>query len=278
VALTYDGDDAGREAMMRSLAVLLAEGLDVAVVDLPQGEDPDTLVRRGGAEAWRERRARAADPVEFIQRHVLRAESGPGDPRERSLQAVVRLAGEVRDPIRVRLLLERASQVFGLPEAVLVRAVGLGKRGESVDPPLQAAVREQRRGAGDIERTLLRALLHAPQALDGVREIVSGDDFKDPECGTLARWLWDGRADLPEGGAEGALARDLAAGAPERFDWAAEAMGAARRMMERRLKERLREHRIQLGRTAEAAESARLIQEIDTIARSLRELSTQGQV
>ncbi|MGH7731958.1 MAG: DNA primase, partial [Candidatus Eiseniibacteriota bacterium] len=61
VALTYDGDDAGREAMMRSLAVLLAEGLDVAVVDLPQGEDPDTLVRRGGAEAWHALRARAAD-------------------------------------------------------------------------------------------------------------------------------------------------------------------------------------------------------------------------
>ncbi len=280
VALTYDGDDAGREAMMRSLAVLLAEGLDVAVVDLPQGEDPDTLVRRGGADAWRARRAEAADPVEFIQRHVLRA--GPsekpslGDPRERALQAVVRLAGEVRDPIRARLLLERASQVFGLAEAVLIRAVALGRRGESVEAPLQAVVREQRRGEGDLERALLRALLHAPEALETIRAVVGPDDFRDAECGALARWIWSGRADLPEGGDEGALARDLAAGAPAGFNWTAEATGAARRVVERRLKEQLREHRNQLGRTAEASESARLIQEIDTIARSLRELSTQA--
>ena len=51
VALTYDGDAAGQEAMMRSLGVLLAEGLDVVVADLPAGEDPDTLVRGGGLEA-----------------------------------------------------------------------------------------------------------------------------------------------------------------------------------------------------------------------------------
>jgi DNA primase len=278
VVLTYDGDDAGREAMMRSLAVLLAEGLEVVVVDLPQGEDPDTVVRRGGTEAWQALRARAADPVDFIQRHVLRGGPGAGDPRERALQAVVRLAGEVRDPIRVRLLIERASQVFGLPESVLARAVGLGKRGESATPPLQAAVREQRRGAGDLERALLRALLHAPEALAPVRESVGPEDFQDQGCAALARWLWAGRPGLPEDGAEGDLARDLAAAAPARFEWAPEAVGAARRMVERRLKEQLREHRNRLGRTAEADESARLIQEIDTIARSLRELSTQGQV
>jgi DNA primase len=279
VALTYDGDDAGREAMMRSLAVLIAEGLDVVVVDLPQGEDPDTLVRRGGAEAWRALRAHAVDPVEFVQRHVLRAEAGgpePGDARERAVQAIVRLAGEVRDPIRLRLLLERASQVFGLSESVLGRAVSLGRKGESAVAPVAAAVREQRRGEADLERALLKALLHAPEALEAVRAMVGLEDFRDPGCATLAGWLWSGRVDLPEGGDEGALARDLASGEPAGFDWAAEATGAARRMMERRLKSQLREHRNQLGRGGEESESARLIQEIDAIARSLRELSTQG--
>jgi DNA primase len=263
--------------MMRSLAVLLAEGLEVVVVDLPAGEDPDTLVREGGAEAWRARRAGAADPVEFIQRHVLRAGDAAGDPRERALQAVVRLAVEVRDPIRARLLIERASQVFGLSEAVLGRAVGLSRRGENAAPPVQAAMREQRRGEGELERGLLRALLRAPEALDAVRVQVSPEDFRDPDAAALARRLWSGGADLAaEPGPEGALARDLATDAPAGFDWQAEALGGARRMVERRLKEQLREHRNRLGRTAGADESARLMQEIDTIARSLRELSTQG--
>jgi len=272
-ALTYDGDDAGREAMMRSLGVLLAEGLDVAVVDLPQGEDPDTLVRRGGAEAWRALRAQASDPVEFIQRHVLRAgpAGGPssGDPRERAVQAVVRLAGEVRDPIRLRLLLERASQVFGLAESVLSRAVALGRRGESVDAPLQAAVREQRRGEGDLERRLLQALIHAPDQMDLVRSQVGPGDFRDPDCVALAEWLWSERLDLPEEGPAGALARELASVGSRASDWAAEAVGGMLRMTERKLRERKKEIRLALQKHGVDSEVTDLQREDQTIAEAL---------
>ena len=274
VALTYDGDDAGREAMMRSLAVLLAEGLEVVVVDLPQGDDPDTLVRRGGAEAWRALRAGGYDPVEFIQRHVLRG-GGPGDPREKALQMVVRLASEVRDTIRARLLLERASQVFGLPEAVLARAVALQRGGQGSEAPLKAAVRAQRRGGQDLEQTLLRALLLAPEALAAVRDRVELTDFQDGECGALAAWLWSGRADLPETGAEAALARELASGGSAGQDWVAEAVGAARRMVERRLLQRLKERKLELGRTPDGPETTRLMTEVDELARSLKELNAQ---
>src|SRR5262249_36484559 len=105
VALTFDGDAAGQQAMRRSLGVLLAEGLDVVVVELPAGRDPDSLVRERGADGWRAARAAAYDAVEFIQRHMLRGEgAGPGapvasvgpaggsDPRERALHAVIELA------------------------------------------------------------------------------------------------------------------------------------------------------------------------------------------
>jgi DNA primase len=269
VALTYDGDDAGREAMMRSLGVLLAEGLDVAVVDLPQGEDPDTLVRRGGAEAWRSLRAQAADPVEFIQRHVLRAGPAGGDPRERAVQAVVRLAGEVRDPIRLRLLLERASQVFGLAESVLSRAVALGRRGESVDAPLQAAVREQRRGEGDLERRLLQALIHAPDQMDVVRSHVAPGDFTDPDCAALAEWLWSEKLDLPEEGPAGALARELAAAGSGASDWAAEAVGGMLRMTERKLRERKKEIRLALQKHGVESGTTDLQREDQSIAEAL---------
>ena len=138
MALTYDGDAAGRDAMMRSLGVLLAEGLDVSVVDLPAGEDPDTLVKRGGADAWRVLRDASTDPVEFIQRHVLRA-GGSGDPRERALQAVVALGAVVADPIRLRLLAERAERVLGVAPAVLERAIAIKRRPQPGDAPAGVA-------------------------------------------------------------------------------------------------------------------------------------------
>ena len=276
VALTYDGDAAGREAMMRSLSVLLAEGLDVVVVDLPQGEDPDTLVRTRGLEGWHAMRAKACDPVDFVQRHVLRATPGePGrDPRERALQAVVRLASEVREPIHVRLLLQRASEVFGLDESVLVRAVEFRRRGQNIEMPVRAAVREQQKRERGPERALLRGLLHAPEDVDETRQRLSPEDFVDPACRALALWIWSGSPGLPDLEPAASLARELLTSGIEHFDWRAEVAGATRKLVERRLRRQLKDRRNQLGRVEQETEAARLMQEIDDIARSLRELGT----
>ena len=273
VALTYDGDQAGRDAMMRSLGVLLAEGLDVVVVDVPEGNDPDTLVRTRGRTGWEAARAAAYDPVEFVQRHALRGASGGRDPREQALQAVVRLASQVTDPVRVRLLFERAAEVFGIGEPVLERALRLKQRGAGIESPVGAAVREQRRVERGPERLLLQGLLHAPEALAAIREDVSPEDFHDPADRALASWLWEGHAGLPEEEPAASLARELALSGSGRLDWEAEVAGATRRLRARRLRDQLRERRNQLGKAAEESEAARLMQEIDEIARSLSELS-----
>jgi DNA primase len=273
VALTYDGDRAGREAMMRSLGTLLAEGLEVAVVDLPDGEDPDTLLAKGGIEAWEEARRRAADPAEFVQRHVLRAAASgdeAGDPRERAAQAVVRLAVGVGDPIRLRLLIERASQLLGLSEGVLSRAIALQRGGADTRAPIGAAVRAASHGERTLERRLLQALLLAPGEMPEARQRLSPEDFRDAECAALALALWSGRARESE---LAQLERELTAESLE-LDWGAEARGGVRRMVERRLLRQLQERRQQLHHAPPPEEAARLMQEIDELARSLRDLST----
>src|SRR5580765_7265561 len=152
VALTYDGDAAGQQAMLRSLGVLLAEGLDVVVVDLPAGDDPDSLVRRAGADGWCKVRDSAYDAVEFVHRHVLRTATG-GDPRERALHVVVRLLAGVTDAIRHRLLVERASQVFGLSEGVIAGAARqAAASGDRVPERVSIAVSAQRKAESGLER------------------------------------------------------------------------------------------------------------------------------
>ncbi len=270
VALAYDGDAAGQNAMMRSLGTLLAEGLDVVVVDLPAGDDPDTLVQRGGADAWQALRQRAADPVEFVQRHVMQG-PGAGDPRERALQAVVTLGAGIPDPVRLQLLLERAVEVLAVPAAVLQRAVGLRRRGEASPAPVRAAVREQQRGDRHAETQLLRALLNAPQSMVGAREVLAPEDFRDPACAALAQWMWEGRDGLPDDETSGALARELAT-VGEPLDWEQEARGATRILVARRLTERRRTIEQEL-RKAGGADAERLLHEIQDIAATLRNLN-----
>jgi DNA primase len=276
IALTFDGDAAGREATMRSIGELLAEGLEVCIVDLPAGEDPDLLVRTRGVEGWNECRRAAYDPVEFVQRHVLHGSLASGSTREDAsngaLRAIVSLAAGVADPAQVKLLLERAAAIFGVEEAVLTRALALRRQGQSIESPLRAVVREQQRGEQGLERSLLRALLHAPEALEPVKQKLSPEDFSDPAAGALALWLWAGNPGLPEQEPAASLARELGMDGRE-LDWAAEAHGGARRMVERRLRRQLRDCRNRLSRTSESLEAERLMQEIDDIARTLRELN-----
>lgn len=52
VVVSYDGDAAGTSAAIKSLDLLLAHGLDVRVVDLPEGQDPDDTVRERGSDAY----------------------------------------------------------------------------------------------------------------------------------------------------------------------------------------------------------------------------------
>ncbi len=271
VALTYDGDSAGRDAMMRSLSVLLAEGLDVAVVDLPAGEDPDTLVRSGGLAAWNAARAAAADPVEFVQRHVLRS-GGAGDPRERALRAIVALLGKVQDPVKLDLVAERAERVLGVSAAVLKRAIGLERRGFSAEQPVAAVVRRERGRESYEERELLRALLLAPQCLEHAAATLAPGDFRDAECARLAAWLWSGASGLPDEEGPAALARELSAEAAPELDWEAEAHGAVRRLQARRMRDHQRELEQELRRATDPLEVERLMKSIHELARSLKDL------
>ena len=62
VYVCYDGDDAGHKAAVRNVEPLLAEGLEVRVVSLAEGMDPDDTVRHEGADGFR-RRLEEALPV-----------------------------------------------------------------------------------------------------------------------------------------------------------------------------------------------------------------------
>jgi DNA primase len=92
VVLCFDADAAGEKAAERSLPQLLAEGLLVRVMTLPQGEDPDSLIRSRGAEAFRERVAAAKD---FFDHQIDRQVSAPEFATPRGKIAAARKLAEL---------------------------------------------------------------------------------------------------------------------------------------------------------------------------------------
>lgn len=75
VTILYDSDDAGKKAASRASEILTAEGLTVKVALLPQGQDPDSLLKEVGAEAVMRAAGAGLSPVEYAL-DQLRAKYG----------------------------------------------------------------------------------------------------------------------------------------------------------------------------------------------------------
>lgn len=95
VVLCYDSDNAGREATEKAFRILSPQGINVRVAALPQGEDPDSLIRKEGADALR---AIVADAPEFLEHQIraLRASAKGNSMVER-----VRMAEQVAGAISI---------------------------------------------------------------------------------------------------------------------------------------------------------------------------------
>lgn len=91
VILCFDSDTAGQNAVEKSLPALLAAGIEVRVATLPQGSDPDSLIREQGIEVFQKRLSEAKDFFDHtIQRAIDEAAESFG-PREKA--AVARKLG-----------------------------------------------------------------------------------------------------------------------------------------------------------------------------------------
>lgn len=111
--MIYDADDAGQNAMMRGLLIALEEGLDVEMLQLPKGEDPDSFVKANGGEAagdaFREfRRRHAADFITFTLRKAesegaLNSMSGVNQLMDELLEAV----SLIPDPVHRQVAVSR---------------------------------------------------------------------------------------------------------------------------------------------------------------------------
>jgi DNA primase len=100
VTLVYDADNAGIKATLRASELLEKEGVQVRVVRLPPGDDPDSLLRRGDSAAFQRAIDTAVGRVEYqLERIVTEADQTTQAGRARMLRQIVAILASV--PVRV---------------------------------------------------------------------------------------------------------------------------------------------------------------------------------
>jgi DNA primase len=178
VLLLFDPDAAGVRAALRGLTLFVNSGLGVKVVTLPDGEDPDTFVRKEGAGAFARLEAAAPSLLDYALNHMIKqAADGSLESRIRSVDEVLRILHHSEHPIerqeRIRIVAER----LGISEARLIERypvlLAQPNRGAAAAParPAQDMSHNALFKRFPEERDLLVLLLHGKLSPADVRRL-----------------------------------------------------------------------------------------------------------
>ncbi len=118
--LLFDGDKAGVKAALRTLGLFLAQGIPVRIATLPEGEDPDSLLRTKGVAALREYLDKAIDPAPYLVAKLSEQEVNPTamDATMRIARTAILSIVDCPEPILTAKFLKDLSDILGLPLSV----------------------------------------------------------------------------------------------------------------------------------------------------------------
>ena len=164
VVLCFDSDAAGAKAAERSLDALLQNDLIVRVVELPVGEDPDSLVRREGKEKFENRVASAQDFFDYwIEREMEAVDVSSLGAKMQVARRLAETVSRVHDPLMRGEVVNRASARLGVSPADFGTLLSTRPRGTaSSEGPESARAQAAPGPRHDIAMLCLLALRDEP--------------------------------------------------------------------------------------------------------------------
>ncbi len=121
ITVLYDGDTAGIKASLRGIDMILEAGLNVRVVTFPEGQDPDSFVRKVGTPAFKEHIKKTG--TDFITFKInLQLEEIGNDPIRKAglIRDIVESIVKIPDPIKRAVLYKQCSTLLGVEETMLI--------------------------------------------------------------------------------------------------------------------------------------------------------------
>jgi DNA primase len=202
VVLSYDPDAAGEGAAARSCEILVAEGFEVNVAVLDKGEDPDTFIRRNGADGYRERLRGSRPYLEYLlDRAAVAADLAHDLGRRRFLSSMLTVAATIPDAAARDQFADRIAHKARITEEVVraeIRKAAAGRKTQVAVPGTAGGGQVR-----DAERALLWWIVNHPADAMTALEEVDPEDLEGLAAGEIlevARTLHpESPAHLPSG-------------------------------------------------------------------------------
>lgn len=130
VTLIYDGDAAGIKASLRGIDMLLSHKLDVNVLLLPDGDDPDSFARKHTPEEFREYvKEHETDIIRFKTRILMNDAENSPQKRVAAVRSVVESLACIPDKVKRDIYIQECSNILGVSEESIGAATAAARAG-----------------------------------------------------------------------------------------------------------------------------------------------------
>ena len=178
LTLVYDADTAGSSATVRGIDLALEHDLNVRIVELPEGDDPDSFVQKHGGNEFRERLLNAISFIDFRAKQFQRAGAfATVEGKTQAVRSLVQSIAKMKDELKRNFYVKEVAEKYDVYESVLFheleQAVSQEKRVQRADnyPKSNIAPRQ----AGKEKPALQEKKIIPPEERDILKLILEGN-------------------------------------------------------------------------------------------------------
>ena len=181
VTILYDGDAAGIKAALRGLDMVLEEGLNLRLLLLPDGEDPDSYVHKIGADAFKSYiNEHSQDFIDFKASRWLTEAGDNPLRRAEGISDVCSSITKIPDPLKRQTLSQRVAQLFHVSEQSVISEINRLLRKQQDQTKKDAERQHRTSGLSKQPTASSNTLTSADPSLDDINALLEGLSIETP--------------------------------------------------------------------------------------------------
>ncbi|MGY8759875.1 MAG: DNA primase [Nitrospinaceae bacterium] len=183
--LIFDSDSAGRSAAEKGFDILLEHGMNVKIVVLPDGQDPDSFIQEQGAESFLEKIRNAKPFMESYIDALVRESPGqtPADKVKMANQ-ILPLLAKIKNTVERSAWLEKFTSKTNIDDRTFLKELS---KALTQNQPRMAETKSELAPLLNLEKHLVHLILSDKETAQMVLLEVDPEDFSDPILKNIAQ-------------------------------------------------------------------------------------------
>ncbi|MBN1398122.1 MAG: DNA primase [Bacteroidetes bacterium] len=122
LTLVYDADTAGSSATVRGIDLALEHNLDIRIIELPEGEDPDSFIQKHGGNEFRERLKNAVSFIDYkAKKFQISGAFATAEGKTQAVRSLVQSIAKMGDELKRNFYIKDVAEKYGVYESLLFR-------------------------------------------------------------------------------------------------------------------------------------------------------------